>query len=127
MIAPHVQGAAPARNFEDTSEADAALRRAGIDPDAVRMALAGFPLARVDLFGSILGPEFGEGSDVDFLVDIRPEDLPPWGDFSELEAALLAVLRRRPHLTTRRSVEHGRNPVRRQAILGSARPLHVAA
>lgn len=110
----------------DTADADAALRRVGVDPGAVRAALALFPVARVDVFGSVLTEGFGEHSDIDLLVEFRPDFRRTWGDMLRIEDAVEAVARRKIHATSRRGVEQSANPVRRELILGSARPLHVA-
>ena len=76
-----------------------------------------------ELFGSALGERFGPDSDVDLLVSFRPGARRSLFDLAAIEAELEAVVARPVDLVTRRAIERSHNPIRRAAILNSARPL----
>lgn len=79
------------------------------------------------LFGSALGPEFRNDSDVDFLVVFEPGAEKPWaGHYQALEEDLARLLGRKVDLVSRRAVEESRNWIRRRSILESARLLYAA-
>ena len=80
-------------------------------------------IAEVELFGSALGDAFSEESDVDLLVTFAPEARWSLLDMARIQEAVEAVVGRRVDLVSRRAIERSPNPIRRQAILGSARSL----
>ncbi|HYE94653.1 MAG TPA: nucleotidyltransferase family protein [Rubricoccaceae bacterium] len=96
-------------------------------PADQRSALAAFcrrwRVAELAVFGSALRADFGPGSDLDLLVTFAPDA--QWGlwDHARMQEELEAVLGRPVDLLTRRAVERSANPIRRRAILSTARPL----
>jgi predicted nucleotidyltransferase len=86
-------------------------------------------LAVVELavFGSILRADFGNDSDVDFLVTFHDNDAGPWGyKLTELAEALEKLLSRPVDVLTRKAVEESPNYIRRRHILQSAKTIYVA-
>lgn len=82
---------------------------------------------RLALFGSVLRPDFGPESDVDFLADFEPGAEDPWsGHLTELEAELSALLARPVDVVDWKAVEESRNPFRRHGILSGKRVLDAA-
>ena len=77
----------------------------------------------LELFGSVLRPDFGPASDVDILVTFHPDA--HWGliEHAAMEEELAGLLGRRVDLLTRRSVERSANEARRASILADAVPL----
>ena len=82
-------------------------------------------IARLELFGSALRPDFRPDSDVDLLVTFAPGRTPGLIRFAGMERELAALFGRRVDLVTRSSVERSRNPVRRAAILESAETVYA--
>ncbi len=82
-------------------------------------------IARLELFGSALRDDFRPDSDLDILVSFTPQAEWTLLDHVAIRDELSEMLGRKVDLVTRRAVECSQNPLRRQAILGSARPLHV--
>lgn len=82
----------------------------------------------VDLsfFGSVLREDFRDDSDVDVLVTFAPDARWTLIDFSAMRDELCAIFGREVDLVSRRGVESSRNPLRRNAILSSARTVHVS-
>ena len=79
------------------------------------------------IFGSVLGAEFDDDSDLDFLVRFRTGAERPWmGHFQDLEQELCRLLGRDVDLVDRKAVEQSHNWIRRKAILESARTLYAA-
>ena len=76
-----------------------------------------------ELFGSALSDAFRPESDVDLLVSFQPGARRSLFDLAAMEAELEAVVARPVDLVTRRAIERSHNPIRRAAILNSARPL----
>jgi predicted nucleotidyltransferase len=84
-------------------------------------------VAELSLFGSALRDDFAPDSDIDLLVTFA-EDA-DWSllDHAQMELELIEILGREVDLLTRRSVERSQNPIRRRAILESARRIYRAA
>jgi len=83
-------------------------------------------IAEISVFGSAARGEEREDSDVDLLVRFHPDA--DWSllDHVRMEDELAELLGRKVDLLTRRSVEGSHNPVLRDEILESARPLYAA-
>jgi uncharacterized protein len=87
---------------------------------------ARWSIAQLALFGSVLRADFRPDSDVDMLVTFGPSA--DWSLFDHLhmEEELSIIVGRKVHLVSRRAIERSSNPIRRQAILGTAEPYYVA-
>lgn len=78
------------------------------------------------LFGSVLREDFRPDSDVDVLVSFPwYEATPPLFDHVEMQDELVEIFGRRVDLLTRGGVEDSRNPIRKRAILESARVVYA--
>ena len=83
-------------------------------------------IVRLELFGSALRDDFDASSDVDLLY--TAEDDAHWGfEFVTLCEEFEALFGRPVDLVSRRAVEQSDNPIRRQAILSSARTIYERA
>ena len=82
-------------------------------------------IARLELFGSALRPDFRPDSDVDLLVTFTPGRTPGLIRLAGMELELAAIFGRSVDLIPRSSVERSRNPVRRAAILESAETIYA--
>jgi predicted nucleotidyltransferase len=80
-------------------------------------------IVRLELFGSVARGEAKAGSDLDMLVTFGP-DVHPGLDFFAIQDELEGMLGCRVDLLTRRSVERGDNPLRRDSILESTIELY---
>jgi predicted nucleotidyltransferase len=80
------------------------------------------------LFGSVLRDDFRADSDVDVLVSFPSYDATPsLFEHVEMQDELVEIFGRRVDLLTRGGVEDSRNPVRKQAILETARVVYAAS
>ena len=95
------------------------------DSGAVRSFCHERGIARLELFGSALGEDFHEHSDVDLLATIRPGIKCGLFEWVELKEGLEKIFGRRVDLVSRRAIERSRNPYRRHAILAHTEPLYV--
>ena len=107
-------------------EAIAALAKLGARPEHLAAFARSHGIRRLELFGSVLGDDFGPASDVDVLVTYAPERGPSLIEAADHETELSAILRRPVDLVTRASIEKSENRMRRDSILGSARAVYVA-
>jgi predicted nucleotidyltransferase len=96
-----------------------------LDPARLDAFCRRWKIARLELFGSALRDDFRPDSDLDILVSFTPQAEWTLLDHVAVSDELSEMLGRRVDLLTRRAVERSQNPLRRQAILGSAIPLHV--
>jgi len=83
-------------------------------------------VAQLAAFGSALRDDFGPGSDLDLLVTFLPEAEWSLIDSIQMEGELSELVGRPVDLVSRRAIERSRNPIRRQAILGSAKTIYAA-
>ena len=105
---------------------DELLQRLGVGRPALEALCLQYGVRRLELFGSVLRPDFGAQSDVDVLVEFAPGRTPRLGEFVELNESLSGAFGRRVDLMTRASVETSRNPLRRAEILSTAQVLYAA-
>jgi predicted nucleotidyltransferase len=82
-------------------------------------------IRKLAFFGSVLRDDFGPESDIDMLVEFEPGKAPGFA-FVNMAEELEKTLGRDVDLMTFRGVETSRNPIRRKAILESARVYFVA-
>jgi uncharacterized protein len=80
----------------------------------------------LDLFGSVLRPDFRADSDVDVLVSFHEDRRPTLFTLVEMEEQLDDLFGRRGDLVVRQSVERSQNFIRQEHILAHRQPIHVA-
>ena len=83
-------------------------------------------ITELALFGSVLREDFSGDSDIDVLVTFAEEARWTLFDMVRMKEELSKIMGRNVDLVSRRGVESSRNPIRRQAILSSAKVVHVA-
>jgi predicted nucleotidyltransferase len=81
-------------------------------------------IARLELFGSALGPDFRPDSDVDLLATLRPDAGPTLLDWAEMQIGLAEIFGRPVDLVSRRAIEASKNPYRKTSILATAQPIY---
>ena len=85
------------------------------------------PIARLEVFGSMSKETAHEHSDIDLLATFSP-GIPTgfayFGFVQQLENELADLLGRDVDLLDRESVEHSRNPIRRNEILCRAKVIY---
>ena len=96
-----------------------------VPPSQLDVFCRRWKVSRLELFGSALRDDFRPDSDVDILVSFAPQAAWTLLDHVEMRDELSEMVGRKVDLVSRRAVEGSQNPIRREAILGSARPLHV--
>lgn len=90
---------------------------------AIIAACQRFGVARLEVFGSVLTPDFHKGSDVDFVVLFREDArAKAFDNFFGLKEALEALLKRRVELVSLRAIS---NPLFRKEIERTAEPVYV--
>ena len=80
-------------------------------------------ITRLELFGSALRDDFGGDSDVDLLYT-TDEDTHLGFDFVTLCEEFEALFGRSVDMVSRQAIEQSDNPIRREAILSSARTIY---
>ena len=101
-------------------------RRMGISHAALVEFCKGWQVTELHLFGSVLSESFSEESDIDILVTFDEEAT--WGifDFVRMRDELQTLVGRDIDLIEKVAIERSRNPIRREAILQSARKTYAA-
>ena len=100
--------------------------RISIDRAALAAFCGRWKVKSLELFGSVLRSDFRPDSDVDVLVAFAPDAR--WGllDHEAMRQELSGLMGREVDLVSRRAIERSSNSIRRQSILESVAPLHVA-
>lgn len=95
--------------------------------DRLRLFCQHWGIVELALFGSVLREDFKPTSDVDVLVAFAPGTHHGLFDLAEMQQEMESLVGRPVDLATRAAVQGSRNPIRRKAILDSARVIHAAA
>jgi predicted nucleotidyltransferase len=82
-------------------------------------------IARLELFGSALGDDFRNHSDVDLLATLRMDANPTLLDWADMQEKLAEMFGRPVDLVSRRAVERSRNQYRKHSILSTALQIYV--
>jgi len=86
-----------------------------------------YQVEQLAVYGSVLRDDFGQDSDVDFLVDFKGDDAGPWmSKIFDFEKDLTAILGRKVKVVTRRGVEQSANWIKRSSILDSTQVVYRA-
>ena len=104
----------------------ALLQRLPVDEQSLHEFCQRWKIVRLELFGSMLRPDFGPSSDIDLLVSFSADARWSLLDHVQMEEELSALFGRKVDLVSRRAIEGSHNNIRRTAILGSAVPVYVA-
>jgi len=80
-----------------------------------------YGVGRLELFGSAATPEFGEASDIDFIVTFADRSAGYADRYLDFAEALEGLLGRRVDLVTERSIQ---NPFFRRSVDASSRLLY---
>ncbi len=85
-----------------------------------------YNIEKLAFFGSVLRDDFGPGSDIDVLVDIRSGTKHDISGILDMEKELGDILGREVDLVFRPDVVRSRNYIRREAVLKSAEVFYLA-
>ena len=102
------------------------VMQVAVDPQEIARFCLRRKVSRLELFGSALRDDFGPDSDIDLLVSFVPGVRHGLFDWVGMKEELAEIFGRKVDLVSRRGIAHSQNRFRREAILGSARPLYVA-
>ncbi|MFQ5734035.1 MAG: nucleotidyltransferase family protein [Planctomycetaceae bacterium] len=100
--------------------------RLPLDRTALADFCARWGVSELALFGSVLRDDFGPDSDVDVLVSFGPGSGTTLFDLVRMHDEMEELLGRPVDIVTKPGVERCRNPIRREAILSSARVIYDA-
>ncbi|MFV1958919.1 MAG: nucleotidyltransferase family protein [Planctomycetota bacterium] len=92
-----------------------------VPPDVLRRFCRRYRIARLSLFGSVLGDAFQPGSDVDVLVEFRPNALVGLLGLARIERELSALFGRKADVRTPADLSR----YFRDDVLASAETLYV--
>jgi len=81
-------------------------------------------ISKLEVFGSLLREDFGNESDVDFLVSFEPGKGPAGMSWFQVKEELAELVGRKVDVLDRRFVEQSRNLYRRHHILREATAVH---
>jgi predicted nucleotidyltransferase len=107
----------------ESSAADQLHANIEVPIEEIRAFCAKWKIDELAIFGSVLREDFRPDSDIDVLVTPGSETPRGFGPRMAMEDELTALFGRRADLTYKGGLV---NPIRRRAILGSARILYAA-
>lgn len=99
------------------------LERFSLTPEAVARFCERWKIARLSLFGSVLRPDFHDGSDIDVLIAFRSDAAWSLWDWIELKDQLAVLFGRPVDLIEESGLK---NPFRRREILNTRQVLYAA-
>lgn len=103
--------------------------RLGVDPERIEDFCRRWGIKEMSLFGSVVGEDFREDSDVDVLVTFEDphRSFGPWmSEWFKMEEELETIFGREVDLVEREVIERSENYIRRRAILRNPQPIYVS-
>ena len=97
-----------------------------IDREKITAFCERWKVSNLALFGSVLRDDFREDSDLDVLVEFRPDATVGLFDLSQMQRQLSEIFGREVVLVDRRSVEQSRNYFRRKSILCEVETIYAS-
>jgi predicted nucleotidyltransferase len=97
-----------------------------IDYQALKNICARFKVKELSLFGSAVAGELKPDSDVDIMVEFKPDASPSLFDMVELREELKVLFGREVDLVSKSAVLNHHNPIRKKSILERAEMLYAA-
>lgn len=94
--------------------------------DQIRAFCTKWKVARLEVFGSILRPDFTDASDVDFLVTWTADAEWDVLDHVRMEREMAQLVGRRVDIVSREAVEESPNWIRKRNILSNVELIHAA-
>ncbi len=101
-------------------------KRHGVDEGTLAAFCRKWRVAEMEVFGSALRDDFGEESDVDFLVTFEAGAKLRLWDLVAMRDEFKGLLGREVDLIERVVIERSRNYIRREGILSSAQVIYAA-
>ena len=96
-----------------------------VDCQKLMLLCDDWQITEVALFGSILGDQFRDDSDVDLFISFSPIAKVTLLDLYTIECEFSRLFQNRPvDLVTRRAIEQSHNSIRRNNILGTAQVIY---
>jgi predicted nucleotidyltransferase len=96
-----------------------------ISKTEIESACRKWNISRLSIFGSALRPDFSESSDVDLLVSIENSQQGLFA-LGKMRDEFVTIFGREVDLITEDGLREMRNPIRRNEILSTCRPIYVA-
>ena len=90
--------------------------------ESIRMLCQRYQVRELALFGSVLGDNFGPGSDIDFLVEFEPEARVGFLKLARMQRELSAIVNRKVDLVSKKGVK----PKIREAVLSGAEVVYAS-
>jgi len=83
-------------------------------------------ISELAFFGSILGEDFRQNSDIDLLVSFRPKARVSLFDLIHMQNELKGIFGREVDLVERHAIEKSENYIRRKNILSHTKVIYAA-
>jgi predicted nucleotidyltransferase len=99
-------------------------QRLGLSMSEIAKFCQQWQIVEMALFGSILGDQFREDSDIDILIKFAPNARQGLLTLAKIKHELETRLRRTVDIALRESIENSENWIRRQEILGTAQVIY---
>ena len=105
---------------------DVLFSRLRVSEEQIAAFCRKWKITKFELFGSVLRDDFDAESDIDVLATFA--EGAPWSlfDLVDVRAELIQIFGRNVDLIERIAIEASENPLRRRAILNSARAVYAA-
>ena len=96
------------------------MKNLALDNGRIAAFCRKWDIVEMSLFGSVLRDDFRPESDVDVLVSFTPGAARTLFDLVRMRDELAGIIGRPVDIMSRRGLESGGNPLRRESILASA-------
>ena len=108
-----------------TAHTDWLSHRITASRDSIAKFCKRWHVQEMALFGSVLRDDFSRESDIDVLVEFKPDGVPGL-QFVTMASELSGLLGRPVDVLTRSAIERSPNHIRRKEILESAEVIYAA-
>ena len=97
-----------------------------IDEEMIKQICSNYSISELALFGSALRSDFNSESDIDLLVEFKPESGISLFDIVDLKKEFEKLFGREVDIVSKNAIKRSRNHLRRKGILGNYKVIYAS-
>ena len=102
------------------------IRNINIQEEQLREICKRYLIRELSVFGSALREDFNESSDIDLLVEFKPDSGTSLFDIVDLKEEFEKLFGREVDIVSKKAIQQSRNHLKRKSILSNFKVIYVS-